>query len=166
MEISNLRKDIIDIKNLLKLPKNVSNPSDVGLMDLILDQITASSNINNLVNTINNSIKELKQYVVKSDEKLNKIGTNTDFLEIINTIVTNIVNCLRPEVGNAYLLDIELTTDCISNNVAEIYNKLNREICMTLRSINNSLISIDGRLEEKLSPILTALNQIVTNTTK
>lgn len=136
MEISNLRKDIIDIKNLLKLPKKTSKPDDISLMDLILDQITASSNINNSINTINNSIKEIKQCIIESNEQLSKVGTNTDFLEIINTTTTN------------------------------IYNKLNNEINMQLRSINNSLISINGRLQEKLTPILTALNQIVTNTTK
>ena len=166
MEISNLRKDIIDIKNLLKLPKKVSNPNDVGLMDLILDQITASSNINNSVNTINNSVKELKQYVIQSNEQLNKISTNTDFLEIINTAITNIVNCLRPEAGRVYLHDIELTTDAINGKATDIYNRLNGEVLSSLRSINNSLISIDVRLQEKLTPMLTALNQIVTNTSK
>lgn len=64
MEISNLRKDIIDIKNLLKLPKKVSNPNDVGLMDLILDQITASSNINNNISRIYGDVKETKELFI------------------------------------------------------------------------------------------------------
>lgn len=148
------------------MPKKTSKPDDISLMDLILEQITASSNINNSVNTINNSIKEIKQYIIKSDEQLSKVGTNTDFLEIINTTATNIFNSLQPETGRAYLHDIELTTDAIANSNANIYNKLNNEINRQLRSIGNTLISIDGRLQEKLTPILTALNQIVTNTTK
>lgn len=250
MEISNLRKDIIDIKNLLKLPKKVSNPNDVGLMDLILDQITASSNINNNISSIYGDVKETKELFINLKntvqnkhsvfaEKLLSIDNKIDNLAklvslfelpeelkdytiplLLAEIVSSDVNIqnnttdLRNnnaryhEIFNNYLKTINTNTSHLSNirtinenirtkitnieenfklpdgaefnfatilmemfnsmdgHILNIYNKLNNEINTQLRSINNSLISIDGRLQEKLTPILTALNQIVTNTTK
>lgn len=250
MEISNLRKDIIDIKNLLKLPKKTSKPDDIFLMDLILDQITASSNINNNTSHIYAEAKEIKELFVnfknsaqnKYDvflKKLSNIDIKTDNLAklvslfelpeelkdiTISTILIDMLsaainaqnntanlnnnNVKYHEIFKNYLKTIDINTshlshiDVINENIRtkitniqenfklpdgvefnfatmlmemfnsmdghilNIYDKLNNGIHMQLRSIGNTLISIDCRLQEKLTPILTALNQIVTNTTK
>lgn len=250
MEISNLRKDIIDIKNLLKLPKKNSKPDDISLMDLILDQITASSNINNDTTYIYAEAKEIKELFVnfknsvqnKHDvflKKLSNIDIKTDNLaKLVSlfelpeelkdfTIPTILAEMLRSainvqnnttdlrnnnaryhEIFENYLKTIDIDTSHLSHinitnenistkitniqenfklpdgaefnfatmlmeilnsmdgHILNIYNRLNTEILMSLRSIGNSLMSIDGRLQEKLTPILRALNQIVTNTTK
>lgn len=250
MEISNLRKDIIDIKNLLKLPKKISKPDDISLMDLILDQITASSNINNNTSHIYAEAKEIKELFVnfknsvqnKHDvflKKLSNIDIKTDNLaklvslfelpeELKDITISSILidmlsaainaqnntadlrnnNARYHEIFKNYLKTIDINTSHLSHidatnenirtkitniqenfklpdgvefnfatmlmemfnsmdgHILNIYNKLNNGINTQLRSIGNTLISIDGRLQEKLTPILTALNQIVTNTTK
>lgn len=250
MEISNLRKDIIDIKNLLKLPKKISNPNDIVLMELISDQIIASSNINNNTVNIYKEAKEIKELFVNLKnsiqnkhsvfvEKLSSIDNKTDNLANLvslfelpeelkdctisamladltrcvddiqyNTDTISINNTRYHEIFNGYLNTINtntshlshirtmnenistkitniqenfklpdeaefnfatiliLTIENINKIISNIYNYLNNDNRIQLRSLANALISIDARLQEKLTPMLTALNQIVTNTSK
>lgn len=167
--IDNKTDNLAKLVSLFELPEELK---DFTISSILADMLATAVNVQNNTADLNNNNARYHE-IFKN--YLKTIGIDTSHLshidvtnENISTKITNIQENFKLPDGAEFNFATMLmeTFNSMDGHILNIYNKLNNEINMQLRSIGNTLISIDGRLQEKLTPILTALNQIVTNTTK
>lgn len=167
--IDNKTDNLANLVSLFELPEELK---DYTISAMLADLTRCVGDIQYNTDTI--SINNTRYHEIFNDY-LNTINTNTSHLshirtmnENISTKITNIQENFKLPDGAEFNFATMLMEmiNSMDGHILNIYKYLDDVIKMNLRSLGNTLISIDGRLQEKLTPMLTALNQIVTNTSK